>query len=333
MHTDETTSMTTRLSRALKGGAAIALAVAFTAWAPIAQGAGTAQSSDGTWSCNYNSFNFDATTNNLTISCATVVANQPGTFSLNASASTVAPNGTGVTVNVVRSGGNTGAYSVAYNATVTGLTGAMLNSTAISGTFSGNVSFASGQGTQSFTFLPGSTNGSLTLTLVNPVPATDGTSGPTTASTTPLTITVAPVGTCTTTATYNSAFTTNGQKILFELKPGETAAVAYTPVAGQTIWKVSTSDTVNTPPTADHEVTISQCPGDFTPVYPCEYQAQYTGATMTTQASPTAPIYACKLTLGTKYYMNVRQVVKGNTAQTSCTLTSCEIRTQVQISP
>ena len=94
--------------------------------------------------------------------------------------------------------------------------------------------------------------------------------------------------------------------------------MAYTPTATATIWKVSTSDTVNTPSSADHEVTISTCPGDFTPVWPCEYQAQYTGATMTTQASATAPIYACKLVVGTKYYMNVRQVVKGSTGVNSC---------------
>ena len=337
MHTDETTSMNTRLSRALKAGMAAALAAIITTWAPISEGAnGSAQKSDGTPVCTYSGFNFDAGTNILSIACDTVVAGQPGTFSLAASPTTVVPNGTAnITVN--RSGGTTGTYSVAYTATVTGLTGATLNGTAVpAGTFSATVNFGEGQGSQSFPFAAGSTEGSLSMTL-GAVQATGTTTTPTTtAGATTATITVAngvtPPPGCTTSATYNTPFLVSGQKTVFKLKPGETAAAAFTPAANQTI-KVSTTDTVNTPSAADHEVTVSQCPGDFTPVWPCEYQAQYTGSTMNTQSTATPPIYACKLTAGTKYYMNVRQVVKGNTSVNSCPFTlGCEVRVEIQIS-
>jgi hypothetical protein len=112
--------------------------------------------------------------------------------------------------------------------------------------------------------------------------------------------------------------------------------VAFTPNAGQTI-KLSTSDTVNTPSYADHEVAISECPGDFAPTYPCEYQSIYVGSTMTTYGGTSGPVYACKLKPGTTYYMNVRQVVKGNTSLPSCPSGptgappgACEVRTQIQ---
>ncbi len=337
MHTDETRSMSSQLGRALNGGMAVALAAIITAWAPISEGAsGAAQKADGTPICTYSGFSFDSTSNVLNITCDAVVAGQPGTFSATASPTTVAPNGT-ANITVIRSGGTTGSYSVAYTGTVTGLTGATLSGTALAlGTFSGTVDFANGQGSQTFPFAAGTTEGSLSMSLVGATP-TD--SSVTTTAAGAVTITVSastppPPPGCTTTATYNGTFSQTGQKIVFKLRPGESAAVAYTPTATQTIWKVSTSDTVNTPSNADHEVTISTCPGDFAPVWPCEYQAQYTGATMTTQAAATVPIYACKLVVGTKYYMNVRQVVKGSTGLNSCQLTlGCEVRTQVQVSP
>jgi hypothetical protein len=337
MHTDETTNMSTRLSRALKGGMAIALAAVITAWAPTSDGAsGTARKSDGTQICSYSGFSFDSTSNILNITCDTQVPGQPGTFSVSASPIQVVPGGT-ATVNVLRSGGSTGTYSVAYTATVTGLTGATLNATAIPSSFTSSLDFAEGETVKPYTFNAGTTEGSLTLALGAVTPTGTTTAATTTAGATTATITVAngttPPPGCTTSATYNTPFTVSGQKIVFKLKPGETAAASFTPAANQTI-KVSTTDTVNTPPTADHEVAVSQCPGDFTPVWPCEYQTQYTGSTMTTQSATTAPIYACKLTAGTKYYMNVRQVVKGNTSVNSCPLTTtgCEVRVEIQIS-
>ena len=141
---------------------------------------------------------------------------------------------------------------------------------------------------------------------------------------------------CPTAATYSGTFTVPNQKVTFALKAGETGAVAFTPNAGSVAMALSTTDTVNTPAGADHEVTISKCPGDFSnAIAPqCRYQAQYTGSTRWASVAPTAP-YQCPIEAGVQYYMNVRQVVMGsNPPLNSCSggpailNGACEIRLQ-----
>ena len=141
---------------------------------------------------------------------------------------------------------------------------------------------------------------------------------------------------CPTAATHNGTFTLPNQKVTFALKAGETGAVAFTPTAGSVAMTLSTTDTVNTPAGADHEVTISRCPGDFSDqvAAQCRYQSQYTGSTRWASVSPTAP-YQCPLTAGQTYFMNVRQVVMGsNPPVNSCSGGpailggACEVRLQ-----
>lgn len=141
----------------------------------------------------------------------------------------------------------------------------------------------------------------------------------------------APLG-CATHATYTTNFTYSGQKFVFALAPGETAAIAFTPRAG-TLPQVSTTETVMTPANADHEVTVSKCPGDFTPIAPCKFAANYVGLSMQlTTGTPTGMqvFYQCPVQAGTTYFMNIRQVVKGAPYFNSCTQGSCEVRAQIQ---
>src|SRR5206468_9352626 len=59
---------------------------------------------------------------------------------------------------------------------------------------------------------------------------------------------------------------------------------------------------------------ISQCPGDFTPVFPCMQAFTSTGGTLAGNVGVPQPSYMqgayCQLIPGNKYYLNIRQVVR-----------------------
>jgi hypothetical protein len=78
---------------------------------------------------------------------------------------------------------------------------------------------------------------------------------------------------------------------------------------------------------------VSTCPGDFSKPAPCAFESNYIGLSMnTTTGNPTGwnAFFQCKIPLGTRMYMNIRQVVKGNTSVNSCNLGACEVRAQIQ---
>jgi hypothetical protein len=146
---------------------------------------------------------------------------------------------------------------------------------------------------------------------------------------TPPTIPQPTGGACTTKAEFNNTFVTTGQKFVYKLYPGQSAATAFNSQNFTNI-AVSTSDTVSSPASADNQITISKCPGDFSKVYPCAQNFLYVGGYVaaSTEANPAS--YKCKLEPNTTYYMNVRQVVKG-TNTPSCDLgEGCEVRVQIQ---
>ena len=213
MHIDETTSMSTRLSRALKAGMAVTLAAVITAWAPISEGAnGTAQKSDGTPVCTYSGFSFDAASNVLNITCDTVVAGQPGTFTLSAGPLSVSSPGS-ATITVSRGGGATGGYTVPYSFTATGLTGWSLTSpnsvTPITANGSDFVTFSdSDSASKSVTFSSGTTAGTFVLTVGTPVAVAPNVVATTASGNPTISVTLGsqPPPGCTTTATYNGTF-------------------------------------------------------------------------------------------------------------------------------
>ena len=321
-----------RMSRALMGGAALVIVAAMTPGAALAQG-----KSNVTGCTDFTSFTYDSTTNTLTVngcSAGGVVTpppppvGGPASYSLVLGATT-ASAGTSVTVTLQRTGG-TPAEMVDLNATATGLSGWSFNG--VGNNHWHTISFAAGEVNKSLTFTAGGSAGSLALMLGGVI----GSSGSSTAGGTQ-TITVSgggQVAGCPTIANYNNAFATVGQKFVYSLKPGETGATSFVPKAG-TMPELSTSDTVNTPPGADHEIVISKCPGDFVgtsmgasaPL--CRLKSLYKGGAVRTTATG-SPDWYCKVTPGETYYMNVRQVTYSNTALNSCAFSSCEIKVQVQ---
>lgn len=325
------------LSAWLMSAATLLVATAITAWAPSAQAqSGKAMQSNGAAICDFAGFTYDAATNTLTINCTGATTpppapTGPGTFSLSPSV-TVAPNGT-TTVNILRTGGSEGSYSVGYTMTASGLTGWSVNGYA--GPHNA-VWFDPGQTVAPLVVAAGSTAGTLTLAITGSLP-----NAPTTVTTTAsgsATVTVAvnqtqpPPPGCSTTANHMASFDYNGQKHVFALKPGETAAVKFTTKDISDI-EVSTTETVNTPIIADHQVAVSTCPGDFAKTSPCMYTANLTGQTMFTTTQPLAWWAAgskCKLDPNKTYYMNIRQVQRDNTTVNSCTSFTCEVRAQVQ---
>lgn len=143
----------------------------------------------------------------------------------------------------------------------------------------------------------------------------------------------APTTGCSATSAIVSApFTFTGEKFVFALQPGQSVAIPFTPRAG-TMPQLSTTETVMTPPNADHQVAVSRCPGDFSPVAPCRYDANYIGLSM--PVLPRAPVgieryVYCPVEPNVTYYMNIRQVVRGNPQFNSCTQDACEVRAQIQ---
>ena len=307
-----------RVSRALMGGAALVIAMATTAFAPsAAQAQGKAAYSNGTGCATFSTFSYDSSTNTLSLNCTTSTSTQPSTtFTWSSAGTTAAPNTT-MTVNIVRPTGLVGEMYVYYDMYVSNISGWSVDGGSNATQW---VLFGAADTTKTLTINTGSVAGTLKMVLsrtsgAGTVPTgtaaefnlsvSSTTTGGGGGSTPPPTNPTPPPG-CTTSATKNDVFTISSQKIVFQLKPNETGAVAFTPTAATSLMTLSTSETVNTPADADHEVTISNCPGDFTKGYPCGYQANYVGNSL--QAVPNAAPWQCALTPGVTYYMNVRHV-------------------------
>lgn len=330
-----------RLSRVLMGGAALALVAA------IAPGAALAQGKSNVAGCTtFSSFSYDVATNTLNVvNCggAPVVTPTEGTFSWTSGNATIDASATApLVVRVNRNGvggSNAGFYVVSYSVSASSsMTGGWwFNGTRAGGQFA----FADGVPYVDLGFMPSGVAGTVTVTLTG----VSGGTGMAVGGTTTLTINVTssgPVVTpppppppgCATSANYNNAFTVVGQKFVYSLKPGETGATSFVPKTN-TMPELSTSDTVNTPPGADHEIVISKCPGDFVgdsmgaaaPL--CRLKSLYKGGAVRTTATG-SPVWYCSVTPGETYYMNIRQVKYDNTAVSSCAFSSCEIKVQVQ---
>jgi hypothetical protein len=327
-----------RMSRALMGGAALAIAAAITAFAPAVT---MAQGKSNVGGCtSFTSFSYDATTNTLTVNNCTTTQQPPpappvpgpSTYTLSAATST--PAGVAINVTVQRTGG-TSAEGVLLSIGANGLTGWNFNGASTPQLLT--INFLDNETTKSLNFNPGSTPGVFGMTFGG----VTGTTGSIAAGTTfinvldPLPPSNVPVG-CKTSATKNEVFQYANQKIVFSLKPGETGAVAFTPGAGTALMYLSSTETVNTPPDADHEVTVSTCPGDFDRSYPCRYQANYVGSSMQANTAPSP--WQCALVPGQTYFLNVRHVKlrasQTDPVQTSCTNPpaytngACEVRLQ-----
>jgi hypothetical protein len=121
-------------------------------------------------------------------------------------------------------------------------------------------------------------------------------------------------------ATIGDAFTADNQKHVYNLARGQTAAVAFTPQAGQRL-QLSTTDTTGTPDDATHSIAIAECPGEMARPWPCSGTGSFVGTTIRAVAG-VGPMYECRVEPGRRYYMNVRME--------SCGQGSCPIRVQIQ---
>ena len=347
----------TRMGQALQGGVIAAAFVAAAALAPVTPAqAQVAKKDDGSTICTYTSFTYDSATNTLVLKgCSGTTPPPPppppptscpadsfssGKFSLTQATNTDAPaTSTNTTVMVTRSYNLNGRCNLTW--TLSATNGATAT---VGGANTGTITFEDNDyapRTLTVTTTGGTSAGVVT---VNLAPAS-GTPADAVGPFANQTFNVAAASTgggnppppgCSTSATKNDTFVVSNQKITFALKAGETGAVAFTPTANSTSMTLSTTDTVNTPAGADHEVTITTCPGDFSTSVPaqCRYQVQYTGTTRWASVAPTA-VYQCPLVAGTTYYMNVRQVIQGSNPPTnSCTGGpailggACEVRLQ-----
>ena len=337
------------LSRLLKAAAAVTMAASAVAFAPLAHAQTGTVSVGNCTTTNTAMTGFAWNGSTLTVNCGTVVVGPPptidplaGTFRLSAASNTV--NGGAVdTVYVERITGWLNAYTIAYTITATGNASATPSS--------GTVSFGDKDGaSRPIAINTGTGGGTLTVTLGAVTPATTTAAGVYTltvnGTTQPppvggggdwKTDAATPQVACSTGANYSDFFRSNGQKAQFTLKGGESAAVAFI-ANGGTQPQLSTTETINTPAYAEHEIVVSQCPGDFSQPFPCEqHPATIAGGYVAGNSGVAQPPYMvgayCQLTPGNKYYMNVRQTVKGTTTPSCPTATNpqgCEIRTQVQ---
>lgn len=340
-------SKVTFTSRWLLGGVAAAF-VALASWSVPTYAAGTAKDATGKAICDFSSFSYDATTNTLTVSCTSAPTNPDpnppaqcntalpaGTFSFWQPSSSAASGAT-TDVQITRSNAMNCPYTFTWTVSASaGMTVTVNGSSATSGT----ITFAD----QDYAVRhlnvvgTGALDGTVTLTL---------TGGPANGITPFGTHTISVKGSgapstggsvtkagCATSATTGASFVMSNQKIVFQLKPGETGAASFTPTIGG-LMTLSTTETVNTPAEADHEVTISPCPGDFTEAVPaaCRYTANYVGSSRWANIAPYAP-WQCAVNPGQEYFMNVRHVKLGTTIN-SCNGPgylngACEVRLQI----
>jgi hypothetical protein len=118
------------------------------------------------------------------------------------------------------------------------------------------------------------------------------------------------------------------------LLPGESIATAFIaqPAGGVTNLNpiVNVTDGATTPGTADVQVSVSQCPGDFSPSSAfCVKSMLYTGGSI--YMTRTNQVGYCNVVPGNKYYMNVREVKISDSTQNSCPSTGgCALRVQIQ---
>jgi hypothetical protein len=355
-------TFTKNAARLLKGVAALSVAAAGLALAPFAQAQSGTVSLTNCSATNgaMTGFTWNGSVLSVTCSAGTVdpgpgtggtLANDPlaGTFTVvqcNSwtpfSSPVTASAGSTFSACIIRQNGWIGAYTVPYTA-------------AGASPASGSVSFNDKDGTprQVNITLP-SAAGTVTLQVGTPVPTASN--GLTTTAGGSVTINVqgAPVVTppatgnwqtdaavpqltnCTTNATsIPTWFTYNSQKQLFTLQTGQTGAIPFIAVGGTNPF-VQSTETTSTPASADNEVSISQCPGDFSqPLGACRADYSFNGGTvyMTTGPSP----YYCNLQPGNKYYINVRQVFRNSTtpscpagALNGAGVAGCDVKLQIQ---
>ncbi len=128
---------------------------------------------------------------------------------------------------------------------------------------------------------------------------------------------------------YTNEFVTNNQKIVRRVPPGRAWATSFVPEAGERIL-VSTTETLLTPTDLEHEVSVSECLGDFTDKA-CTYTAQYNGSSIVMSAESLPPRYiSCHLVPGRTYYMNYRAVTRTQPRFPTCKdIQGCEQRVQI----
>jgi hypothetical protein len=351
-------TFTKNAARLLKGVAALSVAAAGLALAPLAHAQSGTVTLTNCSATNGTMTGFTWNGSVLTVNCSDPgpgpgpLINDPlaGTFTIVQcnnwtpfSSPVTANAGSTFTACVVRQNGWIGAYGVPF--TATGANPA-----------SGSVSFNDKDGTprQVNVTLP-ATAGTVTLQLGSPVPGTGVPTGSTTTASGSVTINVQgapvvipppgnwqvdanvpqPTNCATNATTIPTWFTYNSQKVLFTLQTGQTGAVPFIAVPGSSPF-VQSTETTSTPASADNEVSISQCPGDFSqPLGACRADYSFNGGTvyMTTGASP----YYCNLQPGSKYYINVRQVFRNSTtpscpagAMNGAGTAGCDVKLQIQ---
>jgi len=336
------------LSRLLKAAAALTMAASAVAFAPLAHAQAGTVTLTNCSSTNTAMTGFAWNGSSLSVTCSSgppIVIPPPvldplaGTFRLSAATGTVNGGATD-TVYVERIIGWLNPYTIAYSITATG--------NASANPSSGFVSFGDKDGaSRPIAINTGTGGGTLTVTLGAVTPNTTTAAGVYT-----LTVNGAPappVGggdwktdaatpqvTCATAANYYDFFKASGQKSQFTLKGGESGAVAFI-ANGGTQPALSSTETINTPGFADNQIVVSQCPGDFTPAFPCMQSFTSTGGTLAANSGVAQPSYMqgayCQLVPGNKYYLNIRQVVRGTSTPSCPTSTNpqgCEVRGQVQ---
>ena len=361
-----------RLGTVLKGVAAFSVAAFGLALAPQASAqSGTVTLSNCSSGSTMTGFTWNGST--LTVTCSSsgggttpppggttpTIDPLAGTFALVQCGGNWTPfagaqsanGGATFTACIIRNQGWEGDYDVAWGAS--GGPGAT--------PASGTIRFGNHDGSpKSFQFAVGSTSGAVTLSLTGVTPV----SNPALTTTVNGAVTINVTGTtqnnpppvtggawqtdaatpqvaCNQGATkYGDWFTYNSQKQILTLQPGETAAVPFIANPGLNP-QVTTSETTATPLSTDNEISISQCPGDFSQTAPCRmgYTATGGAVNMVTYAVPSYMASAyCQVVPGNKYYMNVRQVFRGTTANSCPSGVSspftgqpgCDVKVQVQ---
>lgn len=316
-----------------------ALVTALVALAPVpvqAQANGTAKQSNGSSICTFNGFTFDSATNTLIVKCTNspppCTSTASGSFSFWLPASGAYLSGATAPLQVTRSNAMDCKYDLTYTVSApAGATVTVNGSSAPTGTVTFNDQDYAVRNLN--VVVTSAIDAAVDITLTSTAP---GGVTPFAKHTVYVTGGTGPILGCSTTATYLDTFTVANRKIVFALKPGETGAVAITPNATSGVITLSTTETINTPADADHEVTISICPGDFSAnVAPlCRYSANFVGSSRWINTGAVSPIlaYHCPVEAGKKYYMNVRQVKLGTTIN-SCNGPgylngACEVRLQ-----
>jgi len=335
-------TFTKNAARLLQGVAALSVAAAGLAFAPLAQAQTGTVSITNCSATNSSLTGFTWNGSSLTVTCAassggpgpTPATIDPlaGTFALVSCGGSWSPFAGAVSVSgggtftacVVRQNGWIGDYNVPWTAVGSGTSASPA---------SGTVSFGDKDGApRAFSFTLGSTTGTVTVQLGTPSPIstpslTTTSSGSATVNVQGAAVVTQPSGnwqtdpltpqvSCSTTASVVAPvfYTFNAQKQLFTLLPGQTGAIPFIAGSPPSAPFVQATETVSTPATADGEVSISPCPGDFSmPRGVCRADYSFNGGVVYMNTNGTNSSFACGLVPGNKYYANVRQVFRGTT--------------------